>query len=290
MTSRRSPFRTVFSLSAVPAAAALAAGLLLAAPAMAQGLPGMGGKQPVEINADQAIEWHQDVRAYVARGNASAKRNDSTVFADVLTAYYREVPGKGNEVFQLVADGNVRIVSPTQQVFGDHGVYDVDKQVAVVTGKDLKLVTAKDVITARDSLEYYEARELTVARGDAVAVRGADRLRADVLIGRLKKLPDGTTQMDRIDGSGSVVVTTPTDVALSDKLVYSVPDNVAVLMGNVKITRGDNQLNGDAAEMNMNSKINRVIAGRDAGGRVSGLLIPAERAGEQPGAAAGKKP
>ena len=63
MTSRRSPFRTVFSLSAVPAAAALAAGLLLAAPAMAQGLPGMGGKQPVEINADQAIEWHQDVRA-----------------------------------------------------------------------------------------------------------------------------------------------------------------------------------------------------------------------------------
>ena len=226
----------------------------------------------------------------MARGNASAKRNDSTVFADVLTAYYREVPGKGNEVFQLVADGNVRIVSPTQQVFGDHGVYDVDKQVAVVTGKDLKLVTAKDVITARDSLEYYEARELTVARGDAVAVRGADRLRADVLIGRLKKLPDGTTQMDRIDGSGSVVVTTPTDVALSDKLVYSVPDNVAVLMGNVKITRGDNQLNGDAAEMNMNSKINRVIAGRDAGGRVSGLLIPAERAGEQPDAAAGKKP
>ncbi|ANC92470.1 hypothetical protein A6A40_11475 [Azospirillum humicireducens] len=289
MTSKRSPSRTVFSLSTIPAAAALAAGLLLAAPAFAQGLPGMGGKQPVEINADQAIEWHQDVRAYVARGNASAKRNDSTVFADVLTAYYREVPGKGNEVFQLVADGNVRIVSPTQQVFGDHGVYDVDKQVAVVTGKDLKLITTKDVVTARDSLEYYEAQDLTVARGDAVAVRGTDRLRADVLIGRLKKMPDGTTQMERIDGSGNIVVTTPSDVALSDKLVYSVADNVAVLIGNVRITRGDNQLNGEAAEMNMNTKINRVIAGRDAGGRVSGLLIPAEKTGGQPGAA-GKKP
>ena len=165
-----------------------------------------------------------------------------------------------------------------------------DKQVAVVTGKDLRLVTNKDVVTARDSLEYYEARELTVARGDAVAVRGTDRLRADVLIGRLKKLPDGTTQMERIDGSGNVVVTTPSDVALSDKLVYSVADNVAVLIGNVRITRGDNQLNGEAAEMNMNTKINRVIAGRDAGGRVSGLLIPGEKTGDQPGAAAGKKP
>ena len=298
MTSKRSPFHTApfriaLTLSAILAGGFFSFASLIPGPAFAQGLPGMGGKQPVEINADQAIEWHQDVRAYVARGNASAKRNDSTVFADVLTAYYREVPGKGNEVFQLVADGNVRVVSPTQQVFGDHGVYDVDKQVAVVTGKDLKLVTTKDVVTARDSLEYYEAQDLTVARGDAVAVRGNDRLRADVLIGRLKKMPDGTTQMERIDGSGNVVVTTPTDVALADKLVYSVADNVAVLMGNVKITRGDNQLNGEAAEMNMNTKINRVIAGRDAGGRVSGLLIPGEKNGGEkngPGGAAGKKP
>lgn len=264
---------------AVAVLAVLAAGIgagFGAAPAFAQALPGMAaGKLPVEVNADQAIEWHQDTRAYVARGNASAKRGESTVFADVLTAYYREVPGKGNEVFQLVADGAVRVVSPTQQVFGDHGVYDVDKQIAVVTGKALKLITTRDVVTARDSLEYYEARELTVARGDAVAVRGTDRLRADVLIGQLKKMPDGSTQMERIDGAGSVVVTTATDVALSDKMVYSIADNVAVLIGNVKITRGDNQLNGEAAEMNMTTKINRVIAG-PAAGRVSGLLIPGQ--------------
>ncbi len=261
-----------------------------AVPAQAQALPGMtAGKMPVEVNADQAIEWHQDMRAYVARGNASAKRGESTVFADVLTAYYREVPGKGNEVFQLVAEGSVRVVSPTQQVFGDHGVYDVDKQVAVVTGKALKLITTKDVVTARDSLEYYEARELTVARGDAVAVRGNDRLRADVLIGLLKKMPDGSTQMERIDGSGSVVVTTATDVAVSDKMVYSIADNVAVLIGNVKITRGENQLNGEAAEMNMTTKINRVIAG-PAAGRVSGLLIPGQNGPDSGKTGAAAKP
>ncbi len=268
-----------------PAAAALAAGLLLLPPATApaQGLPGLGsGGLPVEVNAEQAIEWHQDVRAYVARGGASARRGDSTVHADVLTAYYREVPGKGNEVFQLVAEGRVRIVSPSQQVFGDRGVYDVDKQVAVVTGRNLKLVTPTDVVTARDSLEYYEAKEMAVARGDAVAVRGGDRLRADVLIGQFGKAPDGTTRMERIDGSGNVVVTTATDVALSDKLVYSVADNTAVLIGDVRITRGENQLNGEAAEMNMNTKINRVVAGPAGGGRVTGLLVP----GQQPGAAA----
>jgi lipopolysaccharide export system protein LptA len=73
---------------------------------------------------------------------------------------------------------------------------------------------------------------------------------------------------------------------VSDKMVYSVVDNVAVLMGNVKITRGDNQLNGEAAEMNMTTKVNRVIAG-PAAGRVSGLLIPGQN-GPQVGKPAAK--
>lgn len=269
---------------------ALAAGLILAAlPATAQTLPGTAGGQPTDINADQAIEWHQDVKAYVARGNASAKRGETTLYGDVLTAYYREVPGKGNEVFQIVSDGAVRLISPNQQVFGDRLVYDMDRKVAVVTGKDLKLITPTDVVTARDTLEYYEGQGFAVARGEAVAVRTDRRMRADVLVGQLAKGPDGKTQMTRIDGSGSVVVTTPTDVARSDKLVYSVADNTAVLLGTVRITRGDNQLNGEAAEMNMTTKINRVIAGPASGGRVKGLLIPSDaQAINSPGAAPAK--
>lgn len=255
--------------------------MLTGGSALAQGLPGMGSESSLEVNADQAIEWHQAQRAYVARGNASAKRGESTVFADVLTAYYREVSGRGNEVFQLVAEGNVRIVGPAREVRGDRGVYDVDRQLAVVTGGDLRLVTANEVVTARDSLEYYEDRQMAVARGQALAVRGTDRLAADVLIGQFVKAPDGSTSMQRLDGRGDVVVTTATDVALADTLVYGVADEVAVLMGGVKITRGDNQLNGDAAEMNMKTRVNRVIAGT-SGGRVSGLLIPGQSQSASP--------
>jgi len=266
------------------AALLLAAGLLLAAsPLAAQTLPRGPGGQTTDINADQAIEWHQDVRAYVARGNASAKRGETTVHADVLTAYYREVPGKGNEVFQMVADGNVRVIAPNQQIHGDRMVYDMDKQVAVATGRSLRLVTPRDVVTARDSLEYYDAQGLAVARGDAVAVRGDQRMRADVLIGQFAKGADGSTQLTRIDGSGNVVITTPTDVAQAQKLIYSVADNVAVLLNGVRITRGDNQLNGDAAEMNMNTKVNRVIANPSGDGRVRGLLVPGgQQAGMTP--------
>ena len=71
---------------------------------------------------------------------------------------------KGNEVFRLVAEGNVHVVSPSQEVFGDRGVYDADQKISVMTGQNLRLLTKTDVVTARDALEYYENDKLAVAR------------------------------------------------------------------------------------------------------------------------------
>lgn len=268
-------------LAGAETAPAPAAAAAPAAPAATTRLPGAaapGGKaerQPLDVQADNAIEWHQDQKAYVARGNASAKRGDSTVFADVLTAYYRETKDKGTEVFRVKAEGNVRVVTPNQQVFGDLGVYDVDQQVAVMTGGNLRLITPNEVVTAKESLEYYEATKLVAARGDAIALRGQDIIRADILVGRFKEGQGGASEMERIDGTGNVIITTPTDVARCQKVMYHVTTEIALLTGDVKITRADNQINGDAAEMNMKTKVNRVLS---AGRRIDALLLPQEQA------------
>ena len=255
------------------------------APAKAPGgqvLPGSkdgkDGKAPVNIQADNAIEWHQDQKAYVARGNASAVRGTTTVYADILTAYYRETKEKGTDVYRMTAEGNVRIVSPTQQVFGEHGVYDVDRQMGVITGRNLKLVTATDIVVARDSLEYYDGTKLAVARGDAIAVRGDNRLRADTLVAQFKEDAGGGLVMDRLDGIGGVVITTPTDVAVCRRVMHSVASDISILVGDVKITRGEDQVNGDAAEMNMKTHVNRVLSN---GRRVEGLLTPKDQKDEQ---------
>ena len=55
------------------------------------------------------------------------------------------------------------------------------RPIGVVTGKALKLTTATDVVTARDSLEWYDQKQIAVARGDAVAIRNGKTIRADVL-------------------------------------------------------------------------------------------------------------
>lgn len=263
--------------------------LLLAAPAAfaqvpGRGSPGDGKSLPLSVDADRSIEWHQEQKAYVARGNAVATRGDMTVSSDVLIAYYREIPSGGTEIWRLAAEGGVVLSTPTQKVEGDRAVYDVDRQVMVVTGDGLKLTTPTDVVTARDSLEYWADRRLAVARGDAVAVRDRNKVSADLLVGQFEEDASGSLRMRRIDAQGNVVVTTPTDVARGERGVYDLVTEVATLTGGVKLTRGKNQLNGDAAEVNMKTGVSRLVNTGGGPARVRGLFVP----GDQPGAPGGR--
>jgi lipopolysaccharide export system protein LptA len=266
------------------------AGLMISAPAgelAAQALGGAtgGGKElPIEVTADQTLEWLKSEQAYVARGKAAAKRGDVTVFADTLYAYYRDKPTGGTEIYRLAGDGKVRIHSPKQEAFGDKVVYDVDKQVAVLTGSNLRMITPTDVITARDSLEYYRDRQLAVARGNARAVQTRNNekneLKGDVITGSFAEDSSGELKMQRIDAKGNVVLTTPRDVVQGNEGTYNIHENTATITGDVKITRGDNQLNGASAFVDMNTGISRLAAARsdNQGGRVRGLFVPGQGA------------
>jgi len=243
--------------------------LLFALPALAQGLALSGGNsdQPIQVDADQGIEWRRDQNVYVARGNAKASRGGVTVHGDTLTARYR-AKGEGSEIYQLEAEGNVRIVSANEVITAERAVYDADQSVLVMTGKNLKLTTRQDVITARDTLEYWEKRQLAVARGDAVAVRDKKRVRADVLSAQLTEGANKELKLRRVDAFGNVDVRTDQEVAKGEKGVYMVEQGTATLIGGVRITRGTNQLNGEVAEVNLNTGVSRLLKGARA------LVVP----------------
>jgi lipopolysaccharide export system protein LptA len=163
--------------------------LLCWSSAQAADVGGPADNRPIAITAQSGIEWQKDAQVYVARGNAVATRGTTQVHADTLTAHYRPAKGAegGNEVYRLDADGHVVIDNGTDTVVGDQAVYDVGQQIAVITGKNLKLTTPTDMVTARDSFEWYDERQIAVARGDAIAIRGDRRIRADVLTAHMVK-------------------------------------------------------------------------------------------------------
>ena len=259
--------------------AALSA-LSLAAPppAAAQGLSTLqSGDGPLEITADQGIEWRRRERLYIARGNARAARGALELYADALTAHYRDTVKGGTEVYRINADGHVRIVSPGQTVRADNGVYNVDRALVWLRGRDLRLETEQDLIRAHDSLEYWERQRAVVARGDAVAVRGDREIRADVLTAYFRPDADGHLEMRTVKADGNVRISTPTEFARGAGGVYYVTEQLVTLTGAVKITRGESQLNGEYAEVDLETGVSRLLGappGQPGDARVRGLLVP----------------
>src|SRR6185369_7178218 len=114
--------------------------LLVSAACLAQGV-GMQGlassgpndRRPLDIQADDGIEWQQNNNVYIAHGNARATRGNATVLADTLIAYYRPAgqakpeakEGSASssfgqsDIYRVEAEGNVRIETETQTVYGD---------------------------------------------------------------------------------------------------------------------------------------------------------------------------
>nr|WP_246484600.1 LptA/OstA family protein [Marivibrio halodurans] len=264
---------------------------LVPAPASAQGATtGGAGGGAIEITADDGIEWFRDAKQYRARGNARAIRDNLQLDADTLIAYYRGgEDGERQVIFRLDAIGNVTVSSPNGIAYGDKGVYHVERQVAVLVGDDLRMITDNATITAEESLEYWEARSLAVARGDALVVREDQRLRAGVLTAFIKQKAQqaatgesdasgnedalGGGEVERIDATGGVHVSTKEEIVTGKEGVYDVPNERITLCGDVKITRENNQLNGQCAIVDMKTGRSR-LEGR--GEKVEGLILPTQ--------------
>ena len=98
-------------------------------------------------------------------------------------------PGSGsdtgaNEIYRLEAIGNVKIFTATDLAVGDHAIYDIDQAVLLMTGNDLKITTPQQVLTARDTMEYWSQKHMSVGRGLATVVTNdGRRVSGDVLVG-----------------------------------------------------------------------------------------------------------
>lgn len=301
--------------------------LLAGAPTRAQQLDLSHGG-PIEITARDGLDWHQNEQMVIAHGDARAVRGDVTVLADRLLAHYRHkasaptqaasgqaapvqkaaatagTPGAadetgGSEIYRLEAIGNVRIYTATDRATADHAIYDIDQSVLVLTGNNLRLNTPNQLITARDSLEYWANRHMAVARGAAVITTAdARQLSADTVVAymtndadkngeksavkpALTKPAAGSTsdemaqqsgKLDRAEAFGNVVIRTPTQTVRGDRGVYLPPTGLARLAGNAHLTQGANQVNGADLEVDLNTGIYRLLAA--PGERVQGLVVP----------------
>jgi lipopolysaccharide export system protein LptA len=143
---------------------------------------------------------------------------------------------------------------------------------------------------------------MAVARGDAVLVTNTGRrIAADVLVAYTNAAPaptsgpppaastavavrpgpaanaaDPSGSLKRVDAIGHVVIMTATDIVQGDRAVYDPALGIARIAGHVHITRGQNELVGSEALVNMKTGVSRLLShSRD---QVKGLIMPNQSA------------
>ena len=82
-------------------------------------------------------------------------------------------------------------------------------------------------------------------------------------------------KIQRVEAFGHVEVRTATEIVHGDRGVYVPDTGMARVVGHVHITRGENQLNGSAAIVNMKTGVATLT--QAPGARVEGLVVPNEQ-------------
>jgi len=238
-------------------------------------------RQPLEVTAQKTLEWDRTNKTFTARQNAIAKQGLSELHGDTLVAKYTEGPdGKGMTVNRIDATGNVSVISDGSTATGEKGYYLVKDGYAELTGRNLKLVTKTDTVTARDKITYSANKREMNAYGNAVATRDDDEITADRLIGRFKPDENGGSKMDEMEAIGNVVITTPTEIMYGERALYLAGPNTATVTGNVRIEKGPNVIEGARGEIDLNTNLSKIFGdggttpGND--GRVRGIFYTEE--------------
>ena len=248
---------------------------------MAGGLDLASGSRdmPIEITADNGIEWEKNKEILIASGNAKASRGGITVLAEVLRAYYRKKTTGGTDLYRLDAAGGVKIFSDTESMEGQRAVLDFEQAILKVDGKKVIYKAGPDTITANQQMEYWERQKMAIARGNAVAIHKGKTLRADVLKALLRKNKTGRSEVYIIEAFNNVLIVSDKDRLRSDSAIYKLDSGIATLKENVSIIRENSILNGDLAEINLKTGISKLLTVDSVGSRrvkkrVRGLIYP----------------
>lgn len=229
-------------------------------------------QEPIEVTADQALEWDREKTIFVARGNAKAVQGTTSLKAATLTAAYTD-GDNGMTINTIKGAGNSVVVTETATGYGENSFYDVNKGYAELTGSNPRIETDTDTLTANGKINYYTKANKMEASGGVIVKNPEQTLKADHVTAFFKKAADGSTALDTVKAKGNVIIETETETLYGDAGDYNAGEKVAIVTGNVRIEKDKNVLTGERAEFDMKTNISKMTASTETG-RVKGIFYP----------------
>ena len=130
--------------------------------------------EPVEIYAEQGIEWHKNDNKYLAIGNAIAKSGSMSVNSDRIEAFYEEKDSSGMDIKLVKAHKNVVVTDENLKIIGGRlAEYNLKKDYFSIIGKNLTLTSEENKLESNKKMEYWRAKGVAIATGKARAKKGS---------------------------------------------------------------------------------------------------------------------
>ncbi len=216
--------------------------------------------EPIEIFADDGIEWHKNKNKYVALGNAKALSGNLSVESDKIEAFYKENESSDMNITEVKAKKNVVVKDKKMKITGgEYAEYKILKDYFLITGKNIILTSEKNILKSNKKLEYWRSKNIAIATGKAEAKKDNEFLvLADKLVWYLQEKNQKTT-VKKLLGFDNVSIKTNNEVAFSDKAIYNNETEICKLFGNVKLQRGESFLIGEYAEVDLKNGISKLL-------------------------------
>jgi lipopolysaccharide export system protein LptA len=134
----------------------------------------------LEIEADDALEWDRKNGIVTARGNAVVIKDDMTLKADLLTAYYTEEEGGNMTIQKIVATGNPKAIKGKDVISANlMTAYMANSRLDHIKVEgNVKIVTPTEQAESKYAT-YKTATEVVSMQGDVSIKRGANILLGD---------------------------------------------------------------------------------------------------------------
>ena len=216
--------------------------------------------EPIEIFADDGIEWHKNKSKYVALGNAKALSGTLSLESDRIEAYYKEEDSSNMNITEVRAKKNVIVQDKKMKITGgEYAEYKILKDYFLINGKKIILTSEKNTLKSNKKLEYWRSKNIAIATGSAEAKKDNEFVvLADKLVWYLQERNQKTT-VKKLLGFNNVSIKTNNEVAFSDKAIYNNETEICKLYGNVKLQRGESFLIGEYAEVDLRSGISKLL-------------------------------
>jgi len=249
---------------------------LFAFPVTAQETPLSGGSdEPIEISAQESLEWLQNKKQYKAIGSVIVTQGDLSLNADEIIADYDETAGDNLNITFITATGNVILNDVDNKAYGDKITYNLQTGDIILTGENVRLVAPEQTITARDQMTYNTEKGTAKAIGNATIKTAKETLKANTITANFSK--DNQTNKQILDNAvakGGVTISTTDETITGNNGVYNAKNNTAEINGNVKIKRGPNSLEGNRARVNLSTNVSQMFGDKNSGKRVKGVFFP----------------